>query len=209
MLQVAEAADVVEGEVVAVERARRSASTVALVERRRLAHLDDHALGGHRLVQAVDDQAGARIHQPEAVADDVLHAPLQEHSLHHRARGSVGIVERRRLVGAAAVEQLVPEDLTFRVDDLLSSEEHLWGHAAAASRRFSAVPGRTASRCHRSEHRTTQVLSELISHRAWSARQATQDGQPGEPARMVGQRVRWDGRLRPSLRTAWRPSGSE
>ena len=125
VLEIAESADVVEREVVAVGAGLAQRGDGRGVERRRFAHLDDHALGGHRLVQTLDDQAGTRVQQPEAVADHVLHAPLQEHSLHHAASRSVRIVERGRPVGAASIEQLVAEDGAFRVDDLLSSEEHL------------------------------------------------------------------------------------
>ena len=125
VLQVADAVHVVEREVIAVQPRPSQRVDRELVERFRLADLDDHAFGRHRLVHAVDDQARARVQQPEPVADDVFHAPLQEHALHDTAGRGVGIVERGRLVGSAAVQQLVAEDLAFRVDDRLSPEEHL------------------------------------------------------------------------------------
>jgi len=76
-------------------------------------------------VQTVHDQAGAGIDQAEPLTDDTLHSPLEEHALHDAAGRSVGIVEGRRVLRSTSVEQLVPEDSTFGVDDRLSCEEHL------------------------------------------------------------------------------------
>ena len=130
-LEVAEAADVVEREVIAVVSSLLEHVDRAVVERCVLTDLDDHALGRHRSMEAVNDEAGAGVDHPESVADHVFHAPLEQHTFHDPACGCVGVVEDRGRVGAAAVEQFVSEDLTVDVDHRLTSEEHLRGHAIA------------------------------------------------------------------------------
>ena len=125
VFEIAETTHVVEREVVAVVARLEERCDRGTVERFDLSDLDDHPFGGHREMQAVDDQARAGVDQSEPVPDDMFHAPLENDTLHDPTRCGVGVVEGGCLVGAAAIQQLESEDLSVGVDDRLSPEEHL------------------------------------------------------------------------------------